>query len=100
MIPGLIAHLWQSTLFAGAAALLVLTLRKNPARVRYGIWFIASAKFLIPFSLLVGLGTLVPRRAVAPAIQTRWIANVEQVEEAAQHLATLPNLAARVVITA
>jgi len=100
MIPQLITHLWQSTLFAGAAALLVLTLRKNPARVRYGIWFIASAKFLIPFSMLVGLGTLVPRHAATPAIQTRWMANVEQVEQAAQPLATLPNLAARVVITA
>ena len=26
-------HLWQSTLFAGAAGLVTLALRKNPARV-------------------------------------------------------------------
>ncbi|HLK69488.1 MAG TPA: TIGR03435 family protein [Bryobacteraceae bacterium] len=49
-------HLWQSTLFAGAAGLLTLILRKNPARVRHWIWVAASLKFLVPFSLLVALG--------------------------------------------
>jgi len=50
-------HLWQSTLFAGTAWLLTLTLRKNHAVTRYGLWLIASVKFLIPFSLLVSLGS-------------------------------------------
>ena len=50
-------HLWQSTLFAGTAWLLTLTLRKNRAETRYGLWLIASVKFLVPFSLLVGLGS-------------------------------------------
>ena len=50
-------HLWQSTLFAGAAGLLTLALRKNPARVRHWVWVAASLKFLIPFSLLVALGS-------------------------------------------
>lgn len=50
-------HLWQSTLFAGAAALLTLVLRKNPARVRHWIWVAASFKFLVPFSLLMALGS-------------------------------------------
>src|SRR5579871_4992433 len=49
-------HLWQSTLFAVAAGLLVLVLRKNSARVRYWLWMTASMKFLIPFSLLVDIG--------------------------------------------
>nr|HEV7953023.1 TIGR03435 family protein [Candidatus Acidoferrales bacterium] len=49
-------HLWQSTLFAIAAWLLALVLRKNRASVRYWIWFAASVKFLIPFSLLVSIG--------------------------------------------
>ena len=49
-------HLWQSTLFAGAAGLLALTLRKNQARARYWVWLAASVKFLIPFSLLVAIG--------------------------------------------
>ena len=58
MAPALGNHLWQSTLFAVAAALLTLTLRKNHARARYGLWLAASLKFLVPFSLLTGLGSL------------------------------------------
>jgi uncharacterized protein (TIGR03435 family) len=50
-------HLWQSTLFAGTAWLLTLTLRKNRPEARFGLWLIASVKFLVPFSLLVGLGS-------------------------------------------
>jgi bla regulator protein blaR1 len=55
--PALGNHLWQSTLFAIAAGLLTLVLRKNHARVRYWVWLAASVKFLIPFSLLVGIGS-------------------------------------------
>jgi bla regulator protein BlaR1 len=51
-------HLWQSTLFAVAAGLLILTLRGRHARVCYWIWLAASVKFLIPFSLLIRLGSL------------------------------------------
>jgi uncharacterized protein (TIGR03435 family) len=54
--PAIANHLWQSTLFAVAVALLTLTLRKSQARVRYGIWLLASLKFLVPFALLVSLG--------------------------------------------
>ena len=50
-------HLWQSTLFAVAAGLLTLALRNNHARARYWLWLIASVKFLIPFSLLVAMGS-------------------------------------------
>ena len=49
----MIDHLWQSTLFAMAGALLALILRKNGAHVRYWVWFAASIKFLLPFSVLV-----------------------------------------------
>ena len=49
-------HLWQSTLFAGMAGLMTLLLRRNQAKVRYGLWLAASMKFLIPFSLLIWLG--------------------------------------------
>jgi bla regulator protein BlaR1 len=52
-------HLWQSTLFAAAAWLLTIFLRRNRARVRYWIWVAVSVKFLIPFSLLVSLGGLI-----------------------------------------
>ena len=54
--PAMGNHLWQSTLFAVVAGLLTLMLRKNQARARYWIWMAASLKFLIPFSLLVGIG--------------------------------------------
>jgi bla regulator protein blaR1 len=55
--PVLGNHLWQSTLFAITAGLLTLVLRKNRARARYGLWLAASVKFLVPFSLLVGIGS-------------------------------------------
>jgi len=50
-------HLWQSTLFAVVAGLLTLLLQKNHARTRYTLWLLASAKFLLPFSLLILLGS-------------------------------------------
>jgi bla regulator protein BlaR1 len=50
-------HLWQSTLFAAVAGLWTLALKKNRAQVRYWLWLAASVKFLIPFSLLVGVGS-------------------------------------------
>src|SRR5437667_4919392 len=53
-------HLWQSTLFAVVAGLLTLILRKNHARARYWLWLAASVKFLIPFSLLIGIGSHLP----------------------------------------
>jgi uncharacterized protein (TIGR03435 family) len=49
-------HLWQSTLFAAAIALLTLAFRRNRPHVRYWLWFAASMKFLIPFGALVALG--------------------------------------------
>jgi bla regulator protein BlaR1 len=55
--PSLGNHLWQSTLFAIGAGLLTLLLRKNYARARYWLWLAASVKFLIPFSLLVRIGS-------------------------------------------
>lgn len=60
-------HLWQSTLFAGVAGLVTLALRKNHARVRYGIWLTASIKFLIPFALLVSLGSQTAWRTARPS---------------------------------
>jgi len=61
LMPALGNHLWQSTLFAAVAGLLTLTLRKNHAQARYVLWLAASVKFLIPFSLLVVLGSYLAR---------------------------------------
>jgi len=55
--PSLANHLWQSTLFACVIALLMLALRSNRAQIRYWLCLTASLKFLVPFSLLVGLGS-------------------------------------------
>jgi bla regulator protein BlaR1 len=49
-------HLWQSTVFALLIGGLTLVFRKNDARVRYWMWFAAAGKFLVPFSLLEGVG--------------------------------------------
>jgi beta-lactamase regulating signal transducer with metallopeptidase domain len=67
MIDPLINHLWQSTVFALAAALLTLAFRKNGARVRFLIWLAASVKFLIPFSLFVWVGEYL-RWETAPSL--------------------------------
>jgi len=56
MTQALIAHLWQSTLFALAAALMTAAFRGNRAQVRYWLWLSASLKFLVPFALLLDLG--------------------------------------------
>ena len=69
MIAELTNHLWQSTLFAAAAALLVAALRQNRAAVRHSVWLTASWKFLLPFSLLMSLGSQLapePAQPVAP----------------------------------
>jgi hypothetical protein len=61
-------HLWQSTLFAGLVWLLTLAFRRYRAPVRYGLWLAASVKFLIPFSLLVSLGSQVGWRVRRPRL--------------------------------
>lgn len=96
MISGFVAHLWQSTLCAGAAWLLALALRRNQAQVRYWVWFIASAKFLIPFSLLVWAGASVSWRARAMTSETRWATVSDQVRP----LLTIPVVGTQVAATA
>jgi bla regulator protein BlaR1 len=56
MIGAITNHLWQSTVFAAAVALLASAFRKNRAEVRYWLWLSASLKFLIPFALLLSFG--------------------------------------------
>jgi beta-lactamase regulating signal transducer with metallopeptidase domain len=63
MIPTVFDHLWQSTLFACGAGLLALALRRHSARARYWLWFAASVKFLVPFSLLESAGSWLAPRA-------------------------------------
>jgi bla regulator protein blaR1 len=68
-------HLWQSTLFAAAVWLVTLLLRSNAASLRHRLWLAASVKFLVPFSLLVGLGARLPLRT-APVVSPRPVSVV------------------------
>jgi beta-lactamase regulating signal transducer with metallopeptidase domain len=70
MIGELTNHVWQSTVFAAAAGLLTAALRKNRAKVRYWLWFIASVKFLVPFALAMSLGSHLAWAPAARAMAT------------------------------
>ncbi len=70
LLAPLFNHLWQSTLFAAAMALLALAFRRNHARTRYALWLAASLKFLIPVALLVSIGDLVQWRTAPVPRQT------------------------------
>ncbi len=79
--PGLGNHLWQSTLCLVIAGLLALILRKNQARARYGLWLAASVKFLIPFSLLIVLGSHLARPRGPAGMQTGLYVAMEEVSQ-------------------
>ena len=82
MIAQLTNHLWQSTLFAVAAAFLTLAFRKNRAQVRYWLWFGASFKFFVPGALLIGLGSHLDWTPAAKKIATPAVTSaIEQIAE-------------------
>src|SRR5262245_12759912 len=62
-LSALANHLWQSTIVTALAGVVALLLRRYGAHVRYWVWFAASIKFLVPFSLLISLGS---------EVQVRW----------------------------
>ena len=66
-------HIWQSTIFALAAGLLALMLRRNSASVRYWIWFAAAMKFLVPLAALSAVANRLPlpQCAAAPGMRCR-----------------------------
>jgi bla regulator protein blaR1 len=67
MTADIFNHLWQSTIVAAAVAVLSVAFRRNRARLRYGLWFAASLKFLVPFAALAAAGSLVTwNQAPAP----------------------------------
>jgi bla regulator protein blaR1 len=67
----MITHIWQSTLFAGATGLLTLLLKRNRARTRFWVWFIGLVKFLVPFAVLVSLGSHLTMPQWAPKVPAR-----------------------------
>ncbi|HEY4709245.1 MAG TPA: M56 family metallopeptidase [Candidatus Acidoferrales bacterium] len=72
-------HVWQSTLFAGIAGLLTLMLRQNRAQVRYWLWLLASTKFVLPFSLLVVVGSRLGSSTRLAALQRGFPLVVQQI---------------------
>lgn len=78
MISAITNHIWQSTLFATVAGLLSLFLKNNRAAVRYGLWLIASLKFLVPFSLLIALGSQFVWRDV-PSVDPPHMRTIQQI---------------------
>jgi beta-lactamase regulating signal transducer with metallopeptidase domain len=76
MTGALASHIWQSTWFAVAVGLLTLAFRRNRARVRYVLWLCASAKFLVPFALLISVGGRLGQRH---ATETLMPVVVEQI---------------------
>jgi len=73
MMADFFNHLWQSTMFAAVVALLCVTCRHNRAQLRYGLWFAASVKFLVPFAALTAAGGFLEWRQ-APAPVASWAA--------------------------
>jgi bla regulator protein BlaR1 len=67
MLTEIVNHLWQSTLIAAVIAALMGVLRDYGAHVRYWLWWAASVKFLLPFSLLALLGSAL-RRTDTPLV--------------------------------
>src|SRR5262245_144433 len=67
MLTEVVNHLWQSTLVATAIAALAALLRDDGAHSRYWLWWAASVKFLVPFSLLTAFGSAL-RDAGAPRV--------------------------------
>lgn len=96
-------HLWQSTVFAGVVWLLTVFLRKNQAQSRYVLWLIASAKFLIPFSLLMNLGSHLPWSRTPAVAQPAVFLAMETLGEPfapvnPTHVASLPTPSALQVV--
>jgi bla regulator protein blaR1 len=72
-------HLWQSTLFAAIAGLLTLLLQNNHASARYSLWFLASMKFLLPFSLLIYVGNHLTWSRIPASTQPGLVFMMEEV---------------------
>jgi TonB family protein len=76
MLTEIVNHLWQSTLVAAALAALAALLRDDGAHVRYWLWWAASVKFLVPFSLLSMLGGALGEAGVPRLELADWPATI------------------------
>jgi uncharacterized protein (TIGR03435 family) len=95
MIEQLTNHLWQSTVFALAIALLSVFFRKSGAHVRYWLWFSTSIKFFVPFALLIALGRQMEwapavRQATSPTVSAVMVRVSEPFLEGASPVLPAP----------
>lgn len=82
LVPAALAnHLWQSTVFALVAVLLAFVLRDNRAETRHWLWLAASLKFLIPFSLLIAMGSEIHWPSAAPVVHSTFSTAVQQIQQ-------------------
>jgi len=79
MIQAFANHVWQSTCFAAAIAVCCYWLRHDGAHVRFWLWWMASVKFLIPFSLLTALGARLALDAPVAFVPEIWTLRAELV---------------------
>jgi TonB family protein len=77
MLTEIVNHLWQSTLVAAALGALAALLRDDGAHVRYWLWWAASVKFLVPFSLLSLLGSVLDEAGVPRLELAEWPATID-----------------------
>lgn len=52
-------HIWQSTIFAALVGAVALLFSRKQAKIRYGLWMVASVKFLVPFEVFVVAGSYI-----------------------------------------
>jgi TonB family protein len=93
MMASTINHLWQSTVFVLVIALMIPMLREQRAAIRFWLWFAASIKFLIPFSLLTALGAGFATGLPAAVPVAEWTAVMERIAQPVPESASWPWLA-------
>ncbi|HEX5049055.1 MAG TPA: M56 family metallopeptidase [Gammaproteobacteria bacterium] len=93
MLTEIVNHLWQSTLFVAAIAALAALLREHGAHARYWLWWSASVKFLVPFSLLTLLGERLTAGASPFEVPADWSAALGALAEPMPEQTAWPPLA-------
>ena len=67
LLRGIADHLWQSTVWVAAVAVLSRLTRQTHPRAQIWLWVTASLKLWVPFATLIALGSWVGGQASGPA---------------------------------
>jgi TonB family protein len=92
MLTEIVNHLWQSTLVAAGLAALAVLLRNDGAHTRYWLWWAASVKFLVPFSVLSMLGAALGEAGVPRVVLAEWPAAIDILAQPMPRAGSLPPL--------